>query len=755
VKIANYLRRYGLWRVSLGLFAVICLFLPPAGAQHEHVESQAEQANSQPAEVVQMYTCSMHPQIQLPNPGQCPICGMDLIPVKTEPRREAGAVQSMRELTLSPYAEELAQVRTARVEPKFVQAEVRMVGFIKYDETRQAYITAWVPGRIDRLHVDFTGTVVRKGDPMVYLYSPQLLSAQQELLQSIRAVGDLKQSKLMIMKDTAQATVAAAKNKLRLWGLMPQQIEEIIRRGKPTDHITIMAPISGVVTHKNGLEGMYVQTGTQIYTVADLSVVWIELEAYESDLTWIRLGQEVEFEVKTYPGEIFKGEVAFIDPFLKEKTRTVKVRLNAPNPDGRLKPDMFVHAVIRATLTEGGKVVVKPTGAEKPPLVIPKSAPLITGKRAVVYLAVPDQPGTYVGREIVLGPRAGDYYLVRSGLKEGDMVVTAGNFMIDSSLQIQAKPSMMTPQGGGGGAMHEHGDKAASAPKPQGAPSRVLEVPEQFKMELVPVMAAYEVLAESMESKDLDRIRKEFATFRKSLMQVDGTTLSGHPQMVWLELDMFLENDAVVGSEAVNIKEANRVFNQLNINFERLKQQFGLEHAGHVDEKPAGNMEKVPQAFRAQIGETLKAYLSVQDALAGDRFDGAQQAMRVLADVVGSIDMKLLKGEAHAKWMEFFSNLQAALTQMSQAEDLETFRKCFALVSEAMALIVESFGIYPHQPVYEIRCPMAFEGQGATWLQKEKEVRNPYFGEAMPGCGEVIETYLTEPQAGREVHKHE
>lgn len=755
MKMMSYAQRYFLMWVFVVLFSAICFSTLTAWAQHEHGGSKAGQPTAQSAEEVQMYTCSMHPQIQLPNPGKCPICGMDLIPVKKTPRRGAGEVRSMRELTLSPYAEELAQVQAQPVERKFVQAEVRMVGFIKYDETRQAYITAWVPGRIDRLYVDFTGTVVRKGDPMVYLYSPQLLSAQQELLQSIRAVGDLKQSKLMIMKDTAQATVTAAKDKLRLWGLMPQQIEEIIRRGKPVDHMTIMAPISGVVTHKNGLEGMYVQTGTQIYTVADLSVVWIELEAYESDLTWIRLGQEVEFEVKTYPGEIFKGEVAFIDPFLKEKTRTVKVRLNAPNPDGRLKPDMFVHAILRATLTEGGKVVVQPTGDEKPPLVIPASAPLITGKRAVVYLTVPDQPGTYVGREIVLGPRAGDYYLIRAGLKEGDVVVTAGNFMIDSSLQIQAKPSMMTPQGGGGGAMHEHGGQAAPAPKAPGTPSRVLEVPEQFKKELMPVMAAYEVLAESMDSKDLDRIRREFATFRKSLMQVDGTMLSGHPQMVWLELDMFLENDALVGSEAVNIKEANRVFNELSTNFERLKQQFGLEHAGHVDEKPAVNMEKVPQAFRAQIGETLKAYLSVQDALAGDRFDGAQQAMRFLADVVGSIDMKLLKGEAHAKWMEFFSNLQAALTQMSQAEDLETFRQCFALVSEAMALIVENFGIYPQQPVYKIRCPMAFEGQGAIWLQKEKEVRNPYFGEAMPGCGEVIETYLTEPRAGREVHKHE
>ncbi|MDY0042406.1 MAG: efflux RND transporter periplasmic adaptor subunit [Desulforhabdus sp.] len=754
MKMINDLRRHLRGRVLVAVLAAMCFFLPTAVAQHEHGESTSGQPAGQSAEEAQIYTCSMHPQIQLPNPGKCPICGMDLIPVKKTPRRGAGETRSMRELTLSPYAEELAKVWTQPVERKFVQAEVRMVGFIGYDETRQAYITAWVPGRIDRLYVDFTGTVVRKGDPMVYLYSPQLLSAQQELLQSINAVKGLGQSRFTTMQETAQATVAAAKEKLRLWGLMPQQIEEIIRRGKPTDHMIIMAPISGVVTHKNGLEGMYVQTGTQIYTVADLSVVWIELEAYESDLTWIRLGQEVEFEVKAYPGEVFKGEVAFIDPFLKEKTRTVRVRLNAPNPDGRLKPDMFVHAVLRATLAEGGKVVVKPTGNESPPLVIPASAPLITGMRAVVYLAVPDQPGTYIGREIVLGPRAGDYYLVRSGLKEGDVVVTAGNFMIDSSLQIQAKPSMMTPQGGGG-AMHEHGDKGASTPKAPAAPSRVLEVPEQFKAGLTPVMGAYEALVEAMDSKDLDRIRNEFTTFRKSLMQVDASGLSGHPQMVWLELDMFLENDALVGSEAVSIKEAKRLFNELSKDFERLKQQFGLDHADHAQEEPAIKMEQAPQAFQSQIGETLKAYLSIQEALADDHFDRAHEATRILAQTAGSIDMKLLEGEAHVKWMELFDELQAALSQLNQAGDLETFRKRFAPVSESLALIVKSFGIYPRQPVYKIRCSMAFAGQGANWLQKDKKVRNPYFGSAMPACGEITETYFEAAPTKQGEHKHE
>lgn len=736
------LRRYK--PSAIYVLVIFLLFPSYAVAQQKNSHSQPAQSTAKAPEEQTTYTCSMHPQIRLPNPGKCPICGMDLIPVKKQAKTGQGGMESMRELTLSPYAEELAQVETQPVERKFVQTQVRMVGFIDYDETRVASITAWVAGRIDRLYVDFTGTVVRKGDPMVYLYSPQLLTAQQELLQSIRASSQLTKSKLTAVRETTRATITAAKEKLRLWGLTPQQIDDIVKRGKPTDHMTIMAPMSGVVIKKNGLEGMYVQTGTQIYRIADLSQVWIELDAYESDLTWIRVGQEVEFQTKSHPGEVFTGKVAFIDPFLNDKTRTVKVRLNAANPNGSLKPEMFVHAVLRATLAEGGQVVAKPSGSEKPPLVIPASAPLITGKRAVVYLAVPDQPGTYIGREIVLGPRAGDYYVVQSGLQEGEMVVTHGNFMIDSSLQIQAKPSMMTPQGGGE-MMHEH---AATAAKGKEAKAAV-QIPESFRAQLEPVTAAYDKISREMESNDLQKIQRAFMDFKKTITEVDADALSGQPKMLWLELDMLLENDAVVGSDAANMTEAQTAFDELSKDYNRLKQQFGLEKA-----VPTVELE-VPRDFRAQISETLDAYLGVQKALANDRLDRAQEALKFLGDVVSTINVSLLKGEAHDKWMEFFTNLQAALNEMDQAKDLATFRECFAVLSEAMAVVVKTFGIYPQQPVYKMFCPMAFEGQGAIWLQKEDEIHNPYFGSAMPGCGEIMETYFKKDAGNEEVHPNE
>lgn len=730
------------------------LSAPILGAQEDHSASHSHASHTGSGQTeVQMYTCSMHPQVQLRNPGKCPICGMDLIPVKKDLAEGAGRVRGLRELQLSPYARKLAQIVIAPVERKFVQAEVRMVGFVVYDETRLATITAWIPGRIDRLYVDFTGAVVRKGDRMVNLYSPQLLSAQQELLQSIKAARDLTNNKLSTITATAQATVLASKEKLRLWGLTPQQIDEIVQRGKPSDHMTIMAPVSGVVIQRNGLEGMYVQTGTQLYTVADLSQVWIQLDAYESDLMWIREGQEVQFEAETYPGRIFRGQVAFIDPFLRDKTRTARVRLNAPNPDSRLKPNMFVHATLRATLAEDGQIVVKPAGNEKPPLVIPASAPLITGKRAVVYVAIPDKPGTFVGREIVLGPRASDSYLVATGLEEGEQVVTRGNFMIDSSLQIQAQPSMMNPEAGGGDMIHHHG---VTTPGVEAAPQGGgMNIPSSFKQQLTPILTAYDNLSMRMSSKQLGTIRSAFSNVRQAVKEVEADQLADHPQMVWNELQMLLGNEALVGSEALSLKEAERVFAEMTHDLGKLRRQFGLDQDLAVQEASPPGKAEAPGAFKDQIGAILNAYATLQQALTGDHLDQAQKAGRSLESAVGSVDMGHLEGATRDLLMNSLSDLKAALAKMNEATDMGTFRQCFALLSETLAKVVETFGFRPGAPVYKIRCPMAFEGRGATWLQRDQEVRNPYFGAAMPGCGEVVETYFGSGQKSPEVMPHE
>jgi Cu(I)/Ag(I) efflux system membrane fusion protein len=437
------------------------------------------------------WTCSMHPQIHLNHSGQCPICGMNLIPLEME---DDEGMPSNSRLSMSASAMKLAEIQTHPVEQKFVTTKIRMVGKVEYDETRIAYITAWTGGRIDRLYIDQTGIPVNKGDHMAYLYSPELLSAQEEYLQALQGVKDVKESHLDIIRSTSADTVENSRQKLKLLGITETQIQELEARGTANDHMTIYSTANGIVIQREVEVGDYVKTGSRIYSIVDLSNVWVKLDAYEADLQWLRPGQDVEFEAEAYPGDIFHGRISLIDPILDGVTRTVKIRVSVDNKEGRLKPGMFVRATVYAKIADQGRVMddslankwIAPMHPEiisdgpglcpicemplvpveemgyvaatniEPPLVVLATSVLKTGKRAVVYVKDPNEARpTFEGREIVLGTRAGDYYIVKSGLSKGELVVTNGNFKIDSALQIQAKPSMMNPAGGMSGGGHD------------------------------------------------------------------------------------------------------------------------------------------------------------------------------------------------------------------------------------------------------------------------------------------------------------
>lgn len=622
-------------------FSMAILFIPSQDVSDEHKHEIAGKKDQ-----IKFWTCSMHPQIKLSGPGKCPICGMDLIPVREE--QQAG---SPRRLKLSETAKKLAEITTSPVERKFVTHTVRMVGKVDYDETRLAYITAWVPGRLDRMFVDYTGVPVKKGDHMVEIYSPDLISAQEEYLLAVRSANSSEGRRASMNKRMLEAT----REKLLLWGLTKNQLKEIRKRGKPSDHTTIYAPFGGIVIQKNAMEGSYVKTGTKIYAIADLNYLWIRLDAYESDLMWIRYGQEVEFTTPAYPGEVFKGRISFIDPVLNDKTRTVKVRANVENPDGRLKPQMFIKALVKAKVAKGGKVMnidlagkwIGPmhpeivrdepgdcpicgmplVGAEtygfvqadvgrEAPLVIPASAPLLTGTRAIVYLEVAGADKfTYEGREIALGPRAGDYYLVKSGLREGDRVVTKGNFKIDSALQILAKPSMMNPEEGVPAPGHAH----------QGSATKTREVKK-----LLPGITA---------------------------------------------------------------------------------------------------------PFRQQLSDVTLRYMELSEALVQGDAGSARTASEGIGRALDKVDMGLLKGEAHMEWMKNLKELKGIEKKIEQAGDIQNQRKGYALLSESLASALKSFGHNMDMPVRIFRCPMAFDGRGAEWLQLSSDVKNPYFGAAMLKCG--------------------
>jgi len=641
------------------------------------------------------WTCSMHPEIHQSRPGQCPICGMDLIPVaraqeplkiKTVkyacsmmcvppmdkpgkcpicgmdmvPVEEAGG-GSMKDtttsVTLSPRARKLAEVETASAERLFVTSEIRMFGKIDYDETRIGSISARVPGRLDRLFVNYTGVRVQKGDHLVSLYSPELLTAQEELLQAVRGIKESDAIGIPALKEAAIQSLAASRGKLLLWGLTQEQLDEIEGRGTASDHTTIFATIGGAVIEKQAVEGMYVEMGERLYTIADLSHVWVILEAYESDLAWLRYGQEVEFHTEAFPNEVFHGRIAFIGPILNAKTRTVKVRVNVANPDGRLKPEMFVRAFVRSKVATGGKVMdealagkwISPMHPEiikdgpgtcdvcgmplvtaeslgyvsanatqdEAPLVIPATAPLITGRRAVVYLENPEQLGTYEGREIELGPRAGEFYLVKDGLREGERVVVRGNVQIDSAVQILARRSMMS-----------------SAADPAPVAEDRIEVPSQFKM------------------------------------QLDGV---------------------------------------------------------------------------------FDAYFVIQDALSHDRFGDAQAGAARLQKALQSIDMGLVPKSQHSAWMTEYGRLKQSAIQISAAKDIEAARAAYEPLSNGLIVAAKKYGTSGKQPIRRYHCPMAFNNRGADWLHNRPTIENPYFGAAMFSCGvlkEVIEPGPAEKTTG-------
>ena len=556
------------------------------------------------------WTCSMHPQVRQPKQGKCPICFMDLIPVKTDAADDRD--DQTAELTLSPRAQKLAGVETVPVERKSVQKLIKMVGVVDYDESRIAHITARMPGRVDVLYVDYTGIAVRKGDHMVGYYSPDLYVAQKELLQSAQAQKILQTSSNSDDNKFPGATTRRSVDernilnsvikRLKLWGLTETNIQTVLETGKVVDLVTLYAPISGIVIQKNAIEGKYFKTGDRLFTIADLSEVWIMLEAYESDLSWLHYGQKVTFTTMSHPAEKFEGTISFIDPFLDPKTRTVKLRINAANPSGKLKPDMFVNATVHAQIAQSGQAIapdlvgkwicpmhpgiIKDQAGEcdncgmplvtaeslgyvsaednQIPLVIPASAPLITGERAVVY--VNDKPGHYYGQTIELGPRAGNYYVVKSGLKAGDKVVVNGNFKIDSALQIQAKPSMM--------GVEQPAPKTTAVSESDIVPKKYGITP-LFKKELAQLYISYFAIQQALAKDDFADARVNAEKLTGLLESIHNHDMSPDALKQWRRLKQLIATAAVGIHETKDVTVGREQFEILSKSVYNLIQHFG------------------------------------------------------------------------------------------------------------------------------------------------------------------------------------
>lgn len=410
--------KYGLILI-LGLFLGWLLFGGGSNAQKED-----ENGHTHELADGTVWTCSMHPQIKMDKPGQCPICAMDLIPLQKS--GSGGEAVDPNSIQMSEEAIALANIQTTIVGRKNAVKDIQLYGTIQVDERLSQSQTSHVNGRIEKLFVNFSGESIRQGQTIASVYSPDLLNAQQELLEALK------------MQYIQPMLLEASKEKLRLWKLSDNQIEGIIKSGKVNPIVEIKSNSNGVVISKNVSQGDYINQGSVLLNVANLSQVWAMFDAYEVDLPFLKIGDNLEFTLQAIPGKTFSGKISFIDPLLDKTTRTSKVRVVTTNPGMQLKPEMYATAKVSSSLRQQGDGIV-----------IPKSSVLWTGKRSIVYLKQPntDTPA-FMLREIELGPSLGSSYVVLSGLADGDEIVTNGAFSIDATAQLEGKRSMMNTEAG-------------------------------------------------------------------------------------------------------------------------------------------------------------------------------------------------------------------------------------------------------------------------------------------------------------------
>jgi len=509
-------------------------------------DRRTEPAANTPA-VAEEWTCSMHPQVRSPEPGACPICGMDLIPVS----KADGDAQAQNRIALSQSARLRAKIRTTPVKRLHAgRFERRLLGRVDYDETRLRTVTSWIEGRIDRLHVRTTGEKVQRGQVIATLYSPEVLRAHQDLLLAKQQIQKLRGA-TEGARMGAEAALEASRERLRLLGVPADEVAAMEQASRPSEQIRIRSPFSGTVIERLATEGAYVKTGTGLYQIADLSRLWVQLDAYESDLPVLQIGQEVSLKVEALPTEEFSGRVTFVDPILNQRTRTTRVRIEVKNPKGQLRPNMFAEAVVRGSSSTAS--------GEDDALVIPETAPLFTGRRSVVYVEIPGMASpTYEARVVRLGPKMGEVYPVIAGVREGERVVVNGAFTLDADLQIRGGDSMMS----------------APDDSEDGPYDRVVAVPPALMEPLSMVVQHYLAIHEALAGDDLKTAIVAATALGKSASAIDPASPAEFRD-AWLPLRRLLVTHAELLAAAKSLDEARLPFRDVSQHIATLLRVFG------------------------------------------------------------------------------------------------------------------------------------------------------------------------------------
>ena len=509
--------------------------------EHSHVDEET------------IWTCSMHPQIRQNEPGACPICGMDLIPLEED--KNEGIDPNA--ISMSATAMQLANVQTAVVGAMDHVKEVRLNGKIQEDERLVFSQSSHVPGRIENLKVNFTGDYVQEGQVIASVYSPEMVTAQEELYEAQKVM------------DTQPQLFNAAKEKLRTWKLTNSQIEQILQSGVSTTTFDIQADVSGYVIEKLVNPGDYVQRGQPIYKIADLSKVWVLFDVYESDMGWVKRGDKVEYNVSSLPGETFAGTISFLDPMINPTTRVAKARVATANSGLKLKPEMFVSGIVQAELKKTTDAVV-----------VPKSAVMWTGQRSVVYVkSVAEQGVNFQLREVTLGPSLGDSFVINEGLETGEEIAVNGTFSIDAAAQLAGKPSMMSPDVAPSMSEHNHAEMDMM-PTYESISSveRLTDINTTFKTQLTKVYNAYLKMNDAFVDSNAKNVASEAKEVIKAIKSVDMALLKGDAHMEWMDQLEILNKTIGVISQSDDIEKQRHEYIQFNLAFYESVKMFGLHN---------------------------------------------------------------------------------------------------------------------------------------------------------------------------------
>ncbi len=546
----------------------------------------------------QIWTCSMHPQIQRDEPGQCPICGMDLIPMAQNLNADPTI------LTMSAAAVAMARVQTSPVRATLAAVDeasamatpaLTLSGRLSTDERLAAVQSAHVAGRLERLFVNFEGERVRQGQALATIYSPELVTAQRELIEALK------------FRELNPALVEATRQKLRNLKISAAEIARIEASGEPQTNFTVKADQSGVVIDQRVQLGDYVMAGEPLMMITRLDKLWLLLDAYEGDLANIRIGDRISFTTPAIPGETFTARVSFIDPLIDPQTRTATIRAEVSNAGGRLKPEMFVRAELQAraaaTVAKGGS----PSGKT---VYVPATAVLWTGRRSVVYVEVPEaEVPSYEFREVTLGARAGETYAVMAGLQLGERVVTNGAFSVDAAAQLNNQFSMMNRNVRIEGA-NQTGVVAGGVSEIV-LPDYRAETPAAFKTQLAAVAKTYLAIKDGLVAGKPDVVTRAVVGFGESLQKVDMGLLKGDAHLYWMQQLGALTTHTADLRKATELADQREQFGFLSQALINTLKVFGTDG-------PVLYVDHCPMAFDGKGADWVSAQEGIKNPYFGD-----------------------------------------------------------------------------------------------------------------------------------------